>query len=390
MKRSLTLIFGICLFFNFMLYNTVAVNAETNSLKSISDGYRDVLTDVCGGTLKMYTDKQLSIEEIDNYVNYGEYGWWKFDECNGIYQAALLDMDSDGTDELIFTYARGEFVDAAGRICPVGKNYIYTMENGSPLKIFESEEKYINGYSGGYYLGYSCVGNVTYVIMVEIGTEGAFLADYYIYSKNGNSIDVYKLHSCNGIIGDVFGIEYSITKNGEEVYISESEFVTEAEKYMKYCGIGIKGQEYSKQITFEPFVKIERCKTHEELDNILSKISYSDISVLLNGNEINFETYPYIENGVTMVPIRAIFEALGAEVYYDAETKTIMASKGNTVVELVTGSENALINGERKELSAPIINKNGSTMVPLRFVSEALGAQVNWDTETKTITIKSE
>lgn len=114
------------------------------------------------------------------------------------------------------------------------------------------------------------------------------------------------------------------------------------------------------------------------------------ITVILNGEEISFDVQPYIENGVTMVPMRSIFEALGAEIYYDAETKTIRASKGNTVVELVTGSKYALINGESKVLSAPVVNKNGSTMVPLRFVSEALGAEVSWDAETKTITINSE
>ncbi len=121
-------------------------------------------------------------------------------------------------------------------------------------------------------------------------------------------------------------------------------------------------------------------------ENIINYNS-GNITVILNGNKISFDVQPYIENGTTMVPMRAIFEALGAEVNYDAETKTIRASKGDTIIELVTGSSEVVINGERYTLSNTVANKNGSTMVLLRFISEVLGADVDWNGETKTIEI---
>ena len=112
-----------------------------------------------------------------------------------------------------------------------------------------------------------------------------------------------------------------------------------------------------------------------------------NIKVILNGNTLTFEQQPYIENGTTRVPMRKIFESLGATVEYDANTKTITARKGSTIIELATGVSTAKINGREMTLTASVENKNGSTMVPLRFVSEALGAEVIWDADTRTITI---
>ena len=123
------------------------------------------------------------------------------------------------------------------------------------------------------------------------------------------------------------------------------------------------------------------------IENTVKEIS---ISVILNGNELSFDQPPYIENGTTMVPMRAIFEALGASVDYDAETKTITANKGSTIIELTTGASTAKVNGREKTLASPVANKNGTTMVPLRLVSEALGAEVSWDGESKVVTINLE
>lgn len=112
------------------------------------------------------------------------------------------------------------------------------------------------------------------------------------------------------------------------------------------------------------------------------------ISVILNGRSLNFNVKPYIEKGTTMVPMRAIFEALGANVDYDKYTKKITAQKGDTVIELAAGSNSAVINGKLHTLSVLVANRNGSTMIPLRFVSEALGADVGWNADTKTVTIE--
>lgn len=119
----------------------------------------------------------------------------------------------------------------------------------------------------------------------------------------------------------------------------------------------------------------------------ISTLLTKEISVLLNNNVLSFSQPPYIENGTTRVPMRAIFEALNAEVDYEAATKTITVRKGSTIIKLITGASTATINGREMTLTASVENRNGSTMVPLRFVSEALGAEVIWDGKNKIITI---
>ncbi len=114
------------------------------------------------------------------------------------------------------------------------------------------------------------------------------------------------------------------------------------------------------------------------------------IKIKLNGKRLNFPQAPYMANDTTMVPMRAIFEALDAAVEYDAASQKITATKGDTVIELVLGEKAAKKNGEGIALDAPAVTKNGNTMVPLRFVAEALQAQVDWDNASQTITITLE
>ena len=115
-----------------------------------------------------------------------------------------------------------------------------------------------------------------------------------------------------------------------------------------------------------------------------------EIPVYLNGEKMTFDSEPYIEKGTTRVPMRAIFEGLGAVVDFDGETKTVTATKGDSVIKLTIGSVTASINGVDKELIVAPEIKNDRTMVPLRFVSESLGAKVDWNGETRTITITQE
>ena len=116
----------------------------------------------------------------------------------------------------------------------------------------------------------------------------------------------------------------------------------------------------------------------------------NEIVVFLNGERMSFDSDPYIEKGTTRVPMRAIFEGLGAKVDWDNDKRLVTAEKDGIEIKLTIGEETALVNGEENKLLVPAEIKNSRTMVPLRFVSEALGAKVDWDGETKTITITDE
>lgn len=109
--------------------------------------------------------------------------------------------------------------------------------------------------------------------------------------------------------------------------------------------------------------------------------------MILNGTELKFDTAPTIESGTTLVPLRSIFEAMGAEVTWNQNTQTATAVKDNTTVVLRIGSTSPTINGQVKQLDVPAKIVNGRTLAPLRFVGEAFDGKVGWDPNTYTVTI---
>lgn len=113
----------------------------------------------------------------------------------------------------------------------------------------------------------------------------------------------------------------------------------------------------------------------------------TEIAVKLNGSYMTFDVDPVLENDRTLVPFRAIFEALGCTVDWNDETQTAMGTRNGKTIKLPVGSTTAKINGTGVTLDQPAILKDDRTLVPLRFVSEALGANVNWSDATQTVTI---
>ena len=111
--------------------------------------------------------------------------------------------------------------------------------------------------------------------------------------------------------------------------------------------------------------------------------------VILDGTTLSFDVNPTIENGRTLVPLRAIFEAMGANVSWDQNTQTATAVKGSTNVVLKIGSLEPTINGQINRLDVPAKIVDGRTIAPLRFIGEAFGGTVGWDQGSQTITILS-
>lgn len=111
--------------------------------------------------------------------------------------------------------------------------------------------------------------------------------------------------------------------------------------------------------------------------------------VMLNGKQLSFEVPPVIENGRTLVPVRTIFEAMGAEVGWNAATRVVTAHKGAIDVTMPVNSTTPKVNGNVNKLEVPSKIVNGRTLAPLRFVGEAFGGQVSWDENTRTIYINN-
>ena len=116
-------------------------------------------------------------------------------------------------------------------------------------------------------------------------------------------------------------------------------------------------------------------------------VVFSDISVEINDKAYNFEAAPLIEEGRTLVPMRAFFEALGAEVKWDPETRTSIGMRGDIVVQIPIGSIYPTVNWERAIIDVPAQIIDDRTYIPLRFVGQALGDEVSWDGDTRTINV---
>ena len=116
--------------------------------------------------------------------------------------------------------------------------------------------------------------------------------------------------------------------------------------------------------------------------------------VFFNGTEMTFDSAPYISDDRTMVPFRAIFEAVGADVIWDAETQTVIAVKQTdaeaTSVTLQVGKTEAFVNEEKVTLDKAAEITDDLTFVPLRFVMESLGDDVEWNEADYSVLITAE
>lgn len=137
----------------------------------------------------------------------------------------------------------------------------------------------------------------------------------------------------------------------------------------------------------------------------INVIADEDIKVIYNGEQLQFDQPPIIQDGRTLVPMRAIFEAIGAEVTWDEHTQKITATKKatelkgtfpneyirgiNITFSTSIGSTIAYVNNE-ESLSLdvpPVIADTGRTLVPIRVISETFGCNVDWNGESKTVII---
>jgi hypothetical protein len=114
------------------------------------------------------------------------------------------------------------------------------------------------------------------------------------------------------------------------------------------------------------------------------------IFIFLDGKKMQFKLQePINVNGRVLVPLRDIFEALGAKITWDDTTKTVTAKKADVVITYKIGSLTGNRNNEIIQIPVPGKLVEGTTMIPIRFVGEALGTIVGWDEHSQTVFISS-
>lgn len=115
------------------------------------------------------------------------------------------------------------------------------------------------------------------------------------------------------------------------------------------------------------------------------------VSVVLDGKKIWFpDAQAYIDaNQRTLVPVRFVAESLGAKVGWEGKSRSVPISREGQDIRLTIGSAIATVNGKQVELDTQAVMTDGRTFVPLRFVSEVLGAEVKWESKTSTVLIQT-
>lgn len=112
--------------------------------------------------------------------------------------------------------------------------------------------------------------------------------------------------------------------------------------------------------------------------------------IYVDGEKITADVYPKTENNRTLVPMRAVFEAMGAKVDWEDETKTVIVRRQDITVTIAIGEKTLYKNGTPIEIDAPAKIENDRTLVPLRAISEALACNVKWDGEERTVNIRTD
>ncbi len=236
----------------------------------------------------------------------------------------------------------------------------------------------------------------------EVDRENSYYTsrDGVLFSKSGKILVSYpygKEEKVYRVPDDVRIIEYdAFASDGLELYIPES-VTTIAYGAIWYTGgtitvHGVAGgilEEYAKKqneiaeaITVE-FIADDSMKSAAGIEK--------EIKVKVENRYIDSPQPPYNDNGRVMIPMRAIFEALSADVTWYNDQKMIKAEKDGQIVIMQIGNDNMLVTDLQSTKTvvldcAPVI-KNDSTFVPVRAAAEGLGANVRWDGETDTVQI---
>ena len=173
----------------------------------------------------------------------------------------------------------------------------------------------------------------------------------------------YKQNVSSMELSRAFGDQYKAAREGDKRSIE-----------VKIVGWG---SQIGKRYTYE----------YKKLSSVAPPQPASHISINIDNKPLQTDVPPIIREGRTLVPLRAIFEALGMEVEYIAQTRTIIGSKGESIVQLTVDSTQATVNGKAATLDVPAMVIDGRTLVPVRFIAESTGQGVAWDGATQRVSI---
>lgn len=224
------------------------------------------------------------------------------------------------------------------------------------------------------------------------GKEKPWKAAKAVIEQEKNAVEALK----DGVEAELDGLELKL----EEAETAGDEEVIAALK-LQIEALKVTQNEYKVQmkekIALMQQVMREKYSTEElealnEVTEELNSLENVEVipveNVLIKNGNAKFDTPPVIKEGRTLIPVRAISEALGASVAYNADEKAVTITKDDKVIVLYLGEQKVLVNGTETAIDVPAEVMNNRTMVPLRFIAEQLEFEVEWNQELQTIEIE--
>ena len=227
------------------------------------------------------------------------------------------------------------------------------------------------------------IGNKLYAVS-GLNPSGSWYRNLYCFDLDGSNLK----HITSGLKVEVAYGEEPYTIYGDRLYFGYDE-------NQDYCGVKsctLDGDDIRIEVNpiYAPNREIELHENYAVIDRTVCYYNFSSsekITVMIDGVEVQFDQPPIIYNDRTLVPLRAIFEALGAEVTWDGETQTVTAVRGKTTIKLTIGAYEFYKNDEKIGLDVPGMIINDRTLVPVRAISESFNCAVSWSGYDKTVFI---
>lgn len=226
-------------------------------------------------------------------------------------------------------------------------------------------------------------------LLNQAGLAGVKFIPEYRGEAGGVRLQITDPHRFNPARTGIYALAYAHSLNDFKVPKSGNTVVM----FDKIMGSGKMGQYLEQRLSPQQIEQkyapaLNRFKEERKQYLIYGYSPRDPITVLVDGKPLLFDSEPYIDNNDRlMVPLRAIVEALGAEVGWEPKTSTVTITGNGKNALFKIGSTAVTVNKEQKRMDTSPVIKNGRTMVPVRYVSEYLDYTVNWDQDTKTVTV---
>jgi len=304
------------------------------------------------------------LRETHSFETWSEdtYTWG----VDNLRYAEVIDLDNDGIPEMILVMSLRGFEPFASHHIEYG--LVVVGYNGRAVELFQGSVVTLGGLGNSYSISTGAGGKIYFVDDLFDHNEG--ITTYYTLERGQLTA---ALTTSSGMNDVTFDDEFFI--NGARVTF---------EQYMDAASSRL-GITSGRDINYETTNAVQFVIL--DIENRMA--APPQIRVLLDGVELSFDVPPQTVGGRTLVPLRTIFEALGAEIEWDSASRTVTASDGKIEVILTIGSTTPTVNGRVVTIDQPGIVVSGRTLVPLRFVAESFGVDVNWDSASRTVSITS-